>query len=55
MTDNKINFLIEEPNIVSAFNNSSELRDFLTGNKYNTLRIVLEPFQVVWLGISVDD
>ena len=55
MTDNKINFLIEEPDIVTTFNNYSEFKDFLTGTKYNTLRIVLDPFQVVWLGISIDD
>jgi len=51
LTDNKLNFSINESNFPVLFKKNSFLKDYLTGKKYNDLSFVLKPFQVIWLGI----
>ena len=55
ITDNKLNYLLDDPQILDSIDNNFYFKDHLTGNKYSNLNIMLEPFQVVWIGILNDD
>jgi sucrose phosphorylase len=50
MTDNKINYQLNDNDLPEIIDNDFNMRDFLTSNKYNWKNISLDPFQVVWLG-----
>ena len=50
ITENKLNFSINIPEIINS-QKVNEFKDYLSGKKYNNLNIVLDPFQVVWIGI----
>ena len=54
MTENKLNFSINDDEILKALNNKSFFHDYLTKRKYYNLNISLNPFQVIWIGISND-
>jgi len=47
---NKINYQLNDENLPKIIDNDSNMRDFLTSNKYNWKNISLDPFQVIWLG-----
>ena len=49
MTDNKINYQLNDNDLPELLNNDLNMRDFLTLSKYNWKNISLDPFQVVWL------
>ncbi len=51
LTENKLNFSINEFNFPVLINKNSFFKDYLTGKKYNDLSFVLKPFQVIWIGI----
>ena len=55
ITDNKLNYLLNDPEILDSIDNNLYFKDYLTGNKYNNLSITLKPFQVIWIGILFDD
>jgi len=50
MTDNKINYQLNDNDLPEIIDNDFNMRDFLTSNKYNWKNISLDPFQVIWLG-----
>ncbi len=50
MTDNKINYQLNDIDLPEIIDNDFNMRDFLTSNKYNWKNIILDPFQVIWLG-----
>ncbi len=50
MTDNKINYQLNDNDVSEIIDNDFNLRDFLTSTKYNWKNISLKPFQVIWLG-----
>ena len=50
ITENKINYSINKDFINPSLNKEILLKDYLCGKEYNNLNIVLEPFQVVWIG-----
>ena len=50
-TENKLNYSINDSELLNLLSNKSELKDYLTDKKYSSLSIVLEPFQVIWLGV----
>ncbi len=50
MTANKINYQLNDIDLPEIKNNDSNMRDFLTTTKYNWKNLILEPFQVIWLG-----
>ncbi len=50
MTENKINYQLNDNDLPELINNNFNMRDFLTSNKYNWKNISLDPFQVLWLG-----
>jgi len=50
ITDKKINYILNDNDLPETIDNDFNLRDFLTSNKYNWKNIILEPFQVIWLG-----
>ena len=50
MTENKINYQLNDIDLPVLIDNPFNMQDFLTDNKYNWKNISLEPFQVVWLG-----
>ena len=49
MTDNKINYQLNDIELSELITNNFIMNDFLTSNKYNWKNISLDPFQVVWL------
>ena len=51
MTENKINYQLNDTDLSEINNNDFNMRDFLTSTKYNWKNISLDPFQVIWLGI----
>jgi sucrose phosphorylase len=51
MTENKINYQLNDNDLPEKIYDNFNMRDFLTSTKYNWKNISLEPFQVVWLGI----
>jgi sucrose phosphorylase len=50
MTDNKINYQLNDHDLPEILNNDFNMRDFLGSSKYNWKNISLDPFQVIWLG-----
>ena len=50
MTENKINFQLNDNDIKEILENDFNMRDFLSPKKYNWKNIILDPFQVIWLG-----
>jgi sucrose phosphorylase len=50
MTENKINYQLNDSDLPQATINNFNMRDFLASNKYNWKNISLDPFQVIWLG-----
>ena len=50
MTENKINYQLNDEDLPELIDNDFNMRDFLTSNKYNWKNISLDPFQVIWLG-----
>ena len=50
MTENKINFQLNDNELSKTINNDFNMRDYLKSNKYNWKNISLDPFQVIWLG-----
>jgi len=51
MTENKINYQLNDNDIPKIIDNHFNTHDFLTSNKYNCKNISLDPFQVIWLGV----
>ena len=51
ITENKLSYSISNTELELLSNNNLIFNDYLTGKKYNNSNIVLEPFQVVWLGL----
>ena len=49
MTENKINYQLNDNDLPEIFDNGFNMRDFLTSTKYNWKNISLDPFQVIWL------
>ena len=54
-TDKKLNYILNDSEIIDSIDNNLFFIDYLTGNKYSNLNITLEPFQVIWVGILFDD
>jgi sucrose phosphorylase len=52
MTENKINYQLNDNDLPKIIDNDLNMRDYLTFNKYNWKNISLDPFQVIWLGSS---
>ena len=50
MTDNKINYQLNDNDLPQTLDNDLNMQDFLTSTKYNWKNISLDPFQVIWLG-----
>ena len=50
-TENKLNYSINDSELLNLLSNKCELKDYLTDKKYSSLSIVLEPFEVIWLGV----
>ena len=53
-TNNKLNFLVNDPEIVDSPNRNLKLKDYLSSIQYDNLSIVLDPYQVIWLGFVND-
>ncbi|MCR8540160.1 MAG: sugar phosphorylase [Prochlorococcus marinus CUG1439] len=51
MTENKINYQLNDIDLPEIKDNHFNMRDFLTSTKYNWKNISLDPFQVIWLGV----
>ena len=49
MTENKINYQLNDNDLPELIDNNFNMRDFLTTTKYNWKNIRLDPFQVIWL------
>ena len=49
MTENKINYRLNDNELPEIIDNNFNMRDFLTTSKYNWKNISLDPFQVIWL------
>ena len=50
-TANKLNYVINDSEVLNTLNINTTFKDYLTGAKYNK-SIVLDPFQVIWLCVS---
>jgi sucrose phosphorylase len=50
MTANKINYQLNDKDLPQTINNDFNMQDFLASTKYNWKNIILDPFQVIWLG-----
>ncbi len=50
MTENKINYQLNDNDLPQILDNVSNMQDYLASTKYNWKNISLEPFQVIWLG-----
>ncbi len=50
MTDNKINYQLNDNDLPKTIDNDFNMQDFLASKKYNWKNISLDPFQVIWLG-----
>jgi len=48
MTENKINYQLNDNDLPKIIDNDFNTHDFLTSTKYNCKNISLEPFQVIW-------
>jgi len=51
-TDKKLNYSIKNDKITSLTNERITFKDYLSEKEYFNLNFVLEPFQVLWIGIS---
>ncbi len=49
MTENKINYQLNDNDLPKIIDNDLNTQDFLTSTKYNWKNISLDPFQVIWL------
>ncbi len=49
MTENKINYQLNDNDLPKIIDNDFNTHDFLTSTKYNCKNISLDPFQVIWL------
>ena len=49
MTENKINYQLNDNDLPKIIDNDFNTQDFLTSSKYNWKNISLDPFQVIWL------
>jgi sucrose phosphorylase len=49
MTENKINYQLNDNDLPKIIDNDFNTHDFLTATKYNYKNISLDPFQVIWL------
>lgn len=49
MTENKINYQLNDNDLPKIIENDFNTQDFLTSTKYNCKNISLDPFQVIWL------
>jgi len=49
MTENKINYQLNDNDLPKIIDNDFNTHDFLTSSKYNCKNISLDPFQVIWL------
>jgi len=49
MTENKINYQLNDNDLPKIIDNDFNTQDFLTSTKYNCKNISLDPFQVIWL------
>ncbi len=49
MTENKINYQLNDNDLPKIIDNDFNTHDFLTSTKYNRKNISLDPFQVIWL------
>ena len=49
MTENKINYHLNDNDLPEKIDNDFNMRDFLSSIKYNWKNIILDPFLVVWL------
>ena len=52
VTDNKLNYSVDDVDMNNLLSNVFNMKDYLTGNKYNIKNIQLDPFQVIWLGFD---
>ncbi len=50
ITDNKINYQLNDGDVPKPNKNELNMQDLLTFNKYNCKNINLDPFKVIWLG-----
>ncbi len=50
MTENKINYQLNDNDLIELKDNNLNMHDFITSTKYNSKNISLNPFQVIWLG-----
>jgi sucrose phosphorylase len=50
MTENKINYQLNDIDLPQIIDNDFNMQDYLTFTKYNWKNIILDPFQVIWLG-----
>jgi sucrose phosphorylase len=50
ITENKINYQLNDIDLPEINDNDCNMRDFLSTTKYNWKNISLDPFQVIWLG-----
>ena len=50
MTENKINYQLNDNDLPQILDNVSNMQDYLASTKYNWKNISLKPFQVIWLG-----
>jgi len=51
MTENKINYQLNDNDLPKIIDNDFNTQDFLTSKKYNWKNISLDPFQVIWLSV----
>ena len=49
MTENKINYQLNDNDLPKIIDNDFNIQDLLTSSKYNWKNISLDPFQVLWL------
>ena len=49
MTENKINYQLNDRELQELSKNDLDMNDYLTSDKYNCKNINLDPFQVIWL------
>ena len=55
MTENKINYQLNDNDLPEKIDDDLNMQDFLSSSKYNWKNIILDPFQVIWLGALKND
>ncbi len=50
-TENKLNYKINDLEFLNSISSNVDLKDYLSGKRYSNLSIVLDPFQVLWIGL----